>query len=261
MDLAKLLAKQKSVEQVVLVPCTLGATMAAGASHTLLLDSIEETLVVAPSHTNNESLTRITTVPLDSNYTANTVQELTVLQACLAISLDACLRQSPHPNLEVALQELHRILLLLQNEEQVVDHNTMMNLCYQVGTLISYGLGNEDRSAPLALAASLIPPLFPHVHILSFWASLLPGLCHALQQQPSNNPMAMELMRLVSKLQVPRLDVMDETMKGFSIPDMALSHVQANATVWKSYDLPDRMLMDILQHSSIHNKEQPKDKK
>ena len=51
------------------------------------------------------------------------------------------------------------------------------------------------------------------------------------------------------QLQLPTLIVQDESLKGFSIPDMALSHIQSNQTVWNCYDVPDDTLLEVLQHS------------
>jgi hypothetical protein len=48
---------------------------------------------------------------------------------------------------------------------------------------------------------------------------------------------------------IPQLTVADESLEGFSVPDMALSHIQSNQIVWKSFDVPDATLTEILKHS------------
>jgi hypothetical protein len=252
MDLAKALARDEkaAIEQLILVPSTYGGAVASGTSHSLLLDTVEETLIPNPV---GEHQPRCPTIvaPLDSKYTASIGPSSHVLYASLAIVFDAGLRKSGHPLLDGMVQDLYRFCV--EDPTQEISHEALLDLCYRSGSLLSYGLGSEDRSSPLALASSLIPPIFPHVHILTFWASLLPGLCHALQSASSaGDPMqelATGVLANTDWSNIPTLAVADETMTGFSIPDMALSHIQANATVWKSFDLPNNVLTKILQQS------------
>jgi hypothetical protein len=250
MDLAKVLAREKkdTIEQLILVPSTFGGVIASGASHSLLLDTVEETLV--PSLGEQPSCPTIV-APLDAKYTASMGHPSHVLYASLAIVLDAGLRKSYHPLVDGMVQDLYRFCV--EDPKQEISHDALLDLCYRSGSLLSYGLGSEDRSAPLALAASLIPPIFPHVHILTFWASLLPGLCRALQSASNvGDPMqelATGVLANIDWSNIPKLAVADESMQGFSIPDMALSHIQANATVWKCFDLPNSVLTEILQQS------------
>jgi hypothetical protein len=252
MDLAKALAataKNDSIEQLILVPSTHAATIAAGTTHSLLLDSIEETLVL-----NRSSITCPTTVaPLDPKYTA-AMDVNHVVCVAVALILDACLRKSTNPHLEEMISKLHT-LVRVQGQPTIMTHEEMMTLCYRSGNLLSYGLGSEDRSAPIALASSLIPCIFPHVHILAFWENLIPGLWYAVTST-SSDALPVLLQDLVESIlakgdwkKIPPLTVVDETMKGFSIPDMALSHIQSNGALCKTYDLPNQLLIDILQHS------------
>ena len=47
----------------------------------------------------------------------------------------------------------------------------------------------------------------------------------------------------------PPLVARDESLKGFFVPDMALSHIQSNQAVWKPRDVPDDVMLQVLQHS------------
>lgn len=268
-DLAKALARdnQHHVEQLILVPSTHAAVIASGASHSLLLDPNEETLVPSPGKDLDDSCPiNVTVTPLEHKYTATLATTTTdipmressqAMYATLAIVLDASLRATNDPHLDDMIQDLQTIFVL---QSQDVPHDIMMDLCYRTGQLLSYGLGNTDRSAPLALAASLIPPLFPHMHILTFWASLVPGLYHQWQSSSTHhdndnintNAQIHKLMQQVLARQdwtdIPKLTITDQSKKGFSVPDMALSHIQSNTTVWKSYDMPNHELTKILKH-------------
>jgi hypothetical protein len=153
----------------------------------------------------------------------------------------------------------------------------LMNLLYQSAGLLSYGLSSDggfdeedNRSITLALGSSLIPTLFPETHPLSFIASLAPGICRYYseqqqQQQPRNNidndANEKLLGTLVDRLQdqfsgggnasmrsPPSLVPNDESLQGFSVPDMALSHIQTNQAVWNPLDFPDDVLVEVLQH-------------
>lgn len=251
-DLAKALAVEKkdSLEHLILVPSTYASILAAGSTHSLLLDSVEETLVPLPAAGGDMTRSCETTVVLlDSKYIAP-VDHSHVVNASLAIILDACLRKSQHPLLNEMLTDMHH--LIVEKPDQELSHEMAINLLFQSGDLLSYGLGREDRSAPLALAASLIPRIFPHVHVLSFFGSLLPGLCEAFIESSSEMPLADELCVTLRKggfTNIPKLAVTDESMQGFSVPDMALSHIQANQTVWKAFDVPNDTLTKILSNS------------
>jgi hypothetical protein len=258
MDLAKALpylGGEKGLEHIILVPSTYAAVLASGSSHSLFLDSVEETLVPIPKDDETTTTTNCTTTiaPLDSKYIAP-VDSSHVLYASLALILDACYRKSDNPHLPGLLQKVSDLLDddSSNDENEKLSHDKAMELLYESGRLVSYGLGREDRSTPIALAASLIPQLFPHVHVLTFLASLLPGLCHHCSTTTSDDDgirTLVERIRIRSSADIPQLTVADETLEGFSIPDMALSHIRSNQTVWKSFDVPDSTLTEILQYS------------
>lgn len=245
MDLSKVLPFHKDIEHVILVPSTSAAMFAASSSHALFLDRAEETLVPLPGAM-QEPNCKITIAPLESNYVAP-AESTHVLYASLALILDACYRKSSHPRLSEIVQNATS---LLEDTEEKFTHDKGMELLYEAGQLASYGLGQEDRSTPIALASSLIPSIFPHVHVLTFFASLLPGICELLDAPEFGS--ATKLVEQVKKFSpdsIPQITVTDKSLDGFSIPDMSLSHIRSNQTVWKSFDVPDKILVEILERS------------
>ena len=177
-----------------------------------------------------------------------------LLYAVAAILLDASLRESSHPSLPVLLQNTTDLISHRKNNHEM-DTASLIPLLYQSAGLLSYGLGDgfeeeDNRSITIALASSLIPTLFPETHPTSFLASLAPGICHLLNEQNSDSVGA-----LVGALQErfvvqppPSLVPVDESLQGFSVPDMALSHIQANQAVWKPADVSDDVFVQVLQH-------------
>jgi hypothetical protein len=302
-DLAKALHAERSnsLERVILVPSTFGAVIASGSSHALFLDGIEETLVPMPKHQNDGNQTSLSDVGggitvaslLDGKRymesATDDLRDIDLLYGVSAILLDACYRDSQNPILPLLVDSAIDLLSVARSSGQHPsdDMNIRMNhLLYQSGCLLSYGLGNEDRSIPLALGSSLIPRLFPELHPISFLAGLVPGLCDILLKkqhkhyQPNevatslnNNNHSRLLMELLMHPQPlsstsspttessmrstvpppppPLLTIQEESLQGFSVPDMALSHIQSNRSTCKALDVPDSVLIDILQRSIV----------
>ena len=177
-----------------------------------------------------------------------------VVYASLAIALDAIYRQSHNP---LALEVFQKASAALDASPQTLTHESVMELLYQAGTLISYGLDREDRSTPMALASSLIPRIFPHVHALTFLASMVPGLCRVMEgdnihyssYDVSVQTWIQKMLQDNNNDDIPQLTVTSDEFKGFSIPDMALSHIRTNQALWNSLDVPDSVLTELLAHS------------
>jgi len=278
--------------RLILVPTTYGGVLAAGSSHSLLLDNDNETLVPYPRNYQNidigniPAITTSTTVStLDYNNYMEPVNDAKfdeLLYAVSAILLDSGLRKSSHPTLSMLLQKTIDLISLRNNNSwsdntNFLEANTstlsesmplITNLLYQSAGLLSCGLGSgdfedDDRSISIALGSSLIPTIFPETHPLSFIGGLVPGLCHyhshISTRDQSNANVNKQLKKLVELLQQrpseggmnppPSLETRDESLTGFSIPDMALSHIQSNQAVWEPFDVPDDVLMNVLQHS------------
>ena len=213
-DLAKVVAsslsRQNDVE-LVLAPATVGAAMASMSVGSMVLSQEEEALL-PPEFIGSGSLVGSlegvdTTVILDeyamavplkqsvsSTGTARKGSTATVVDAALgAISLciDAAV-SSP------SMIDAHRKILI----DKTIEHSlcALSDLDVQsnggaakshaiaavvhAGQLICFGNMHKglirQRSVPIALASSLLPRYFPHGHILTFFASMLPGICATL---------------------------------------------------------------------------------
>eukprot|EP00532_Pseudo-nitzschia_australis_P002236 CAMPEP_0168195440 /NCGR_PEP_ID=MMETSP0139_2-20121125/19849_1 /TAXON_ID=44445 /ORGANISM="Pseudo-nitzschia australis, Strain 10249 10 AB" /LENGTH=400 /DNA_ID=CAMNT_0008119279 /DNA_START=50 /DNA_END=1252 /DNA_ORIENTATION=+ len=288
-DLAKAVATTVQVDQerktpLILVPTTYSGLVAAGSSHSLFLDGNEDTLVPLPHRhqqiiaTADGSSTYATVSTLDpQKYMENLDEDKfdVLLYAISAILLDAGSRKSTYPSLPTLLQATIDLISLRnspgwdQNEQLLAAIPSLTNLLYQSAGSVSYGLSDgfeeeDNRSITIALASSLIPTLFPEIHPISFIASLVPGLCHYYSIQGEtvtndNEKVNDKFRTLVQQLQEqssgrgmgppPSLETRDESLQGFSIPDMAVSHIQSNQAVWKPLDVPDDVLVQVLQHS------------
>lgn len=256
--------KSEKKTPLILVPTTFSGVLASGASHSLFLDNEEETLVPFPqSHQaivdtgdENDSSSHATISTLEPEKYMEPMDATKfdqLLYAVAAILLDASLRESSHPSLPTLLQNTTN--LIKDNTE--MDATSLIPMLYQSAGLLSYGLSDgfeeeDNRSITIALASSLIPTLFPETHPTSFLASLTPGLCHLFTEQTSDSE---PLRELVTALQdrferkpPPSLVPVDESLQGFSVPDMALSHIQANQAVWKPADVSDEIFVQVLQH-------------
>jgi hypothetical protein len=255
-DLAKALSHENDWDHVILVPATHAAVMACASTHSLFLDPIEEALIPLPRTNTTVDEKPMTVATLDEKLVAPIDNQSHVVYASLAIALDAIYRQSHNP---LALELFQKASAALDASPQTLTHESATELLYQAGTLISYGLvDREDRSTPMALASSLIPRIFPHVHVLTFLASMVPGLCRVMEGDSIHYSSydASVQTRIQNVLQksntddnIPQLTVLSEEFKGFSIPDMALSHIRTNQTLWNSLDVPDSVLTELLAHS------------
>jgi hypothetical protein len=161
-------------EQLVLVPATATATMAAAMSHSLLLNAAEEALTVYPP--DSQSLQEIPTVQVVLEPTlVDDSRQTKALYASLAIGLD-CLTRDPTNELAITMIRNSLACLEFSDATEESHHELVQETLTTAGGLISYGLENDVRSVPMALAASLTPTLFTEHDIVAFMASLLPAL-------------------------------------------------------------------------------------
>lgn len=254
---------------LILVPATPGAVLVSGTSRSLLLDSTEETLVPYPTTTTNESTSSTTTthkdasvVVLPMDVTHKTDNDAT-LYAAIALILDACYRQSHHPQLSTMIQTATDLLKAQQNiNESEKTAMTASDLLFQSAGLISYGLDGtgrleERRSIPIALGAATIPRLFPTTPMIDFVAGLVPGLCQLLKNSGQKEEGRMHLadQLLLESMgnnnhRPPKLKFLDASLKGFQASDMAISHLHDNQATWNGLmDHPDQVLLHVLEHS------------
>lgn len=236
MDLTKALMNKTSEEGVegILVPSTYGAILAATSSHPLLLDTREEALIV-PEHGNksdgggNKNDGNMTVV-IEMDSLADAYGNDAAF-ACYALGIDASYRG----------QQEHADNLVLLAKQALEDDSKLPEALVQAGRATSFGIyGTSVRSSPLALAASLIPPSFPNVPILTFMASLLPGTCQVLHNAPFNE---------TENSVPPSLASLMAHADGAQSVSSLMSHVKANQALWKCIDIPDDRLEAILHYS------------
>jgi hypothetical protein len=279
MDLAKAIVKKQQAEQnssnlLLLVPATHGAMLASGASHSLLLDSVEEKLVPIPrgnfdcvatvedcadyDFCNSSTMTMV--APLETNQYMEPMKGerlSNLLQSVATLLLDAGMQKTTNPSLPFLLDSTIQLLSTSTDNNGNIE-NVTAKLLFQSANLLSYGLpgaNNKDRSIPLALMASLLPTIFPQTHPITFLARLVPGLCHVLNTTNKNKrdlPQLTVLMDVLEnqrqQLRLPPILVHDQ-YKGFSIPDMAVSCIESNQQLWNCLDADMDTLMTVLQLS------------
>lgn len=277
MDLAKAVQREHMGEEsseaalfTMMVPATYGAVLASGASHSLLLDSIEEKLVPFPKQKVSEEVSvavdsgimdQSTTTfisPLDATKymePRNRQLQSILLHAVATILLDTATQQATHPSLPSLLDTTVDLLL----SDNVSDVDQINGLLFQSAFLLSYGLPGDshDRSISMALLASLLPTVFPLTHPTSFLASLVPGLMHLVKTKdvramPPQLQTLMNVLETQSSFAALPLQVHDQ-YEGFSVPDMAVSCVDENQHAWNCLDAPTDVLLQVLQHSLASN--------
>ena len=255
-DLAKAMASEAEWEQVILIPTSYASIVAAGSSHSLFIDPVEEALVPIPNlemknHQDSSASYSgtMTVAPLEDKLSAP-VDKYHIVYASIGITVDSIFRNTGGDNQDA--EELLKSAFAALQEPSEVSHEVATNLLYQSGSLLSFGLGDEDRSISMSLASSLIPRIFPHVHVLTFWASLVPGLCQVLlDSQQVDDPSITDICEIMlqSRESIPQLTVTSKEFEGFSVPDMSLSHIHTNQTIWKCLDVPDSVLTAVLSTS------------
>lgn len=236
MDLAKSVIANRDDVRGILVPSTYRAILAATSSHSLLWDAASDCLV--PQDAKNDA---DTTVVLQPNALAKT-ESRHAAWACLTIGLDALQRNGGSPEVDLVLSSA---LEALDDSKDKDDCCT--NAVAQAGHILSFGL-EDTRSAPLALAASLIPTSFPSSRVLTFMATLLPGLCQV--HSASSDVEERVLAHCQSHLhEIPTLaSLVAHGDAALSVPSL-LSHVSSNQVAWNCLDVDPQLLEAILHHS------------
>ena len=273
MDLAKAVAGgpiHRVPEELILVPASYGAAVAAASAQALLLDPTEDTWIVPqppPNHHHHHhhpqqslSVTQqtpllqhrsTTIVSLEPNLFRTASSESSLL-AATALALDHVYRGTSNEDIESLLERAVQCLQQLQQpqpqgknaKESVLEeqHNAVMEIMYATGASMSYGLNEEYRSIPLALAASLIPSSFPQYSITAFWSSLVPAYCHELLERPQQcSPRMLELVRSISHVSAPTM-VTNESFQTL------LLHIYANQALWNCRDCSSSDFRNLLRN-------------
>ena len=153
------LAKAAHKEELVLLPATYGASIAAASSHSLIFDPLQESLMIEPGPEAPPQSFSTTTVVLEERFLDQALKQEASL-AAIGILLDHSYRES--------LSEFD-----WKDAVQNLTHQRAAELMQRAGEALSYGFGSSERSLPLAVAASLAPTLFPEHRITSVMASLV----------------------------------------------------------------------------------------
>jgi len=266
MDLAKAVAvehKQHSVEQLVLVPTSLGAAQASTASHALLLDPAEEALLVQPplsiakssSDEDTTQQTEIVIAQIDMELLDKRYKQHAIL-ASLTVALDCIYRDTgDEGSIRTILEQAGRLLLATTNQDAAESATTtfaeLSDLCYLSGGILEYGLTTATtRSMPLALAASLLPTTsLGQYGTTTLMAGLAPTYLQELERlQTTTSSCRRQLLldevatlpQLVAAADPPTLMVANESVEAL------LSHIHANQALWNCWDCPDDQFRAIL---------------
>ena len=204
-DLAKSLSASSTCT---LIPGTSASLLASHTTHSLLLDPNEETLIA--SKNSNERYS----VLLDSESVVHSHQ--LAEWGCQAVLEDAKYR----------------------GFSVKTDSDNIESLLIDTAQYIHFGDNISDhhpRSAPVALAQSLIPQVFASTNILEFWASLLAAQQEINgEEQPSLDDDYPKLASLALEMQ--------------TVKDM-WKHISSNQALTQSWDLPKDILLKILESS------------
>jgi hypothetical protein len=240
-SVANILADDGSNDvELILSPATLGGCIASTSDEPLLLSTEEEALLPlgSASESWNGSMQQVSpTILIDEKDLDDATSDYsTTLKlsphlshgviASLVIALDAAFfnhrRDLPccaeyndiiNKTIDHALQALgqqHGSDNATTGSESV-DRNFSSRKRHAVSAALYSGkllnLGNQHfrRSAPISIASALLPPFFPHGNILTYVASMLPGLCATIDYHDStfqnrDNNNCLEQLNAASRL-------------------------------------------------------------
>jgi hypothetical protein len=214
MDLVKYLklpprlGAQQPDPQKVLIPGTSAAVMAAHTQHALILD--EETQLLWTQRTDCAS-GNVSTVVQPGSVVASPF----TAPACHTLLVDACFR-TPECLSDV---ELARMAL---SSDPILEGplKTSMHVV-------------PARSAPLVLAAALLPTLFPQASLFSFWAALLPGMASIFD-------------KTIHRDQFPHLEDLATNHQALSVETM-MTNVQLHQQLTMGIDPVQDMKLEMLE--------------
>jgi hypothetical protein len=263
--LAKCLAlanNRDRLDQVVFIPASYGAVLAAATAQPLLLDRAEEALVIpstavasqssSPLYYRTHSGPSMSLAILDSTLMDTTSQSHAKL-AAVSLLLDAVHRNA----LDLETLDEHMSKLFSDNHENGDNitggtgiHNAVVDALILAGQSMSLGIKptKGTRSMPLAFMCSLLPTVFPEQDALVVLAGLAPSM-YALVFDHSRkvdttqrwSDTVMSHRRLVLERTAPPLIANQESVRSL------LGHVQANEALWNCIDASDQDLRAVLQ--------------
>jgi len=254
-DLAKAVAvaadaaATPTIEELVLIPATYGATLAAASPASLVVDAAEEAIVPFPSSSgkaqNNAGAVRTTIAAMDTQMIDPNGLEETRL-SCIAFALDTIIRRHRRPNdgtatggnydAEGLLRDLVSGYASTSYNQQ---HDRIVSVALETGAnYLSYGMDDRNRSISLALAVSLLPTVFPQESLLSIAASLAPSLCRMAFPKQQEGAAFEDLSSLLSS--APKI-VTTEAWETIS------SQIESNQIEWNCLDEHPEVLRDALR--------------
>jgi hypothetical protein len=175
------------IEEILLFPATYGALWASASSHALVLDPHEECWLPFSSQSSSSSVPR-TIVPLHDNHSSWPLRE-DVLLACATMLLHTFQTNGGNSTTREAASALLQTLTMGMVSSTTSSPDIVDTILQVSEHYCSFGLDNnsETRSVPLAAAASLVPQHFTDTNVLTFWASLAPGLLQSTQDDASRH--------------------------------------------------------------------------
>lgn len=217
-SVATILADDSSNDiELILSPATLGGCIASTSEESLILSTEEEALLPLWSASESWKGSMQHVIPtilidetdLDTISDYSTTLKLSPHLSCgviasLVIALDAAFfastrnrRDLPccaeyndivHKTIDHAIEALNQ-QHVSDNASESVDQKSSSRKRHAVSAALYSGkllnLGNrylQRRSAPISIASALLPPFFPHGNILTYIASMLPGLCATISE-------------------------------------------------------------------------------
>lgn len=232
MDLAKAVCQACDLDELVLVPATYGASLAAASPHSLVLDPIEEALLAHPVQ-HQPTPRRISTLVTLTRDLFRTESREESLFTAISIALDHVYRGTADDKIEALLERAIQCLELGTGAE----HDDIAEIMSTAGNSISFGLGDANRSIPLALVASLIPTSFPQYSATTFMASIVPALCQTLERQNKS----LELIQRIPVLSAPTIVTNDSSQT-------LLSQIHSSQALWNCLDATDDDFRTVLSN-------------
>jgi hypothetical protein len=266
---------ETSARNLILVPATYGGVLAAAASsHSLLLDTKEEALTVYPPYQSQQSQDNgadagvtTTSVALEETMLDDS-RRTHALLASIAIALPILNDRSGSVNdgdqktaLEV-IQNAVACLHIIHNEssdDHDHNHEHHHDLCVrsvaQAGTLMSYGLHQQERSIPLALAACLIPKHFSEHNQVTFMASLLPAMldmyCGSNSDSSTSSHSDLLDPTLVQQIRQHCVHPTAPRIVTTEPVETLLASIRENQALWNCLDARDAVLVRALEQHCL----------
>ena len=289
------------VEEMILIPSTLGAVMACTMTDTLVYNMHEEGLCLPSGLKSSyisdsnpfafQNTSKVIIAPENSVFNSNIItfesngdiisqlkeqkQPLpptiddaayAVLTLCVDTAVSLSLSSSS-PNNEALLKNATQNAISALKTEVEDEESKLQKQIYITNALILAGqifnLTNFEnfkkhdsnhtlarRSVPLALASALLPTYYPNVNLLTFLATLLPGLCDVYHSQKTI-PVISMINKSLSKITPPSLASQMESRHPPDLQTM-LDKIDGNLILWDHYEDESEEILEEILHRSLN---------